>query len=231
MDSKKAYELLLNIKATLNEKDSALVDKILKGYVDEREYIAPHIESVANALRVVKEEVMKDGAKKTGKSTVRAAMMKILKNSQREDLKKAWIENGRLVMCDGISVVVKTKYDGIDVPVSSTAPFSIDNLLARDSFRTTTVVETPSILAVKTALTEAKKGNSEKYHYYVYRLSEDVYVDARFLITMLEAMSGDCVVSVGGYSTPVKFENESGEGHLCPVRVEEGSGRYFVINA
>lgn len=219
MEAKKVYEILLDIKSKMNSGDVM--------YIDERIKDAPFrghtnlYESFANALYVTRNEMLKEESKRSGRTKEQSAMSRILKNSCREDLKYAWYDKNRLCVCDGYSFIIKSKHNGIALPMTD-KPFvdDVDSWLGSHMECDRTITETPDLAKLKVYHTERKKLTEERYITYCF--GNGVHVQVKYLINMLEAMGKNCEVYIGDYYKPVKFVNKTGVGYLMPIRVKNG---------
>lgn len=219
MEAKKVYEMLLDIKSKMNADDVRYIDACIKD--------APFrgntnfCESFANALHAAKNEMRAEESKKAGRTKEQTAMSRILKNACREELKSAWYDKDRLCVCDGYSFVIKSKHNGIALPMTDmTFVDDVDAWLESHMECDRTLTETPDLAKLKVYHTERKKLTEERYIAYCFE--NGVHVQVKYLITMLEAMGKNCDVYIGTPLQPVKFVNETGVGYLMPLRVKNG---------
>ena len=155
--------------------------------------------------------------------TVSAAVNRIIKNTadSRPDMRGIFQRGDRFCVCDGYHCL-RLKQDISSLPHTETA-FNIDAAMDGNGVnKSGELVQLPSIADLKAwiAAEKAKYGGGKKSAKLrtPYFLDGCLYVNAQYLLDILQALPGCVAYKPASMTSPLYFSAESGDGMLLPVR-------------
>lgn len=172
-------------------------------------------------------EVRASMDKTISKSGTLAAIRRIAKNCNREDMRGIFQQGGRFCICDGYRLL-RLNTDISSIPHVETN-FDAERAMG-DSSENPHPLQLPSIADLKAWISDHKTrfGKSWKPwkdpYILTYGDGEKICVNAQYLIDMLQALPG-CTAAVKSPVSPIYFSAENGDGVLLPVRLESKQAR------
>lgn len=207
--------------------NTAVLEKSYKilSYMDDRTPALARSECM-ELIDAAKAEMNAQTARQGGKREAYAAAQRILKNAEKDVLKKAMAaSDGEQVICDGYRLVKLSEPLPLPQCEGGEIAKTFERIL-RDSSNNLgekitppPVAELRSFIAIKKA--EAK-AEGKKLPAVVYSLADGIYVDAQYLVDILQILP-DAVIFPSSVdwrrgTSPLYFKSERGEAALCPVR-------------
>lgn len=190
-------------------------------------------EKISEAIAALCEISGTEKAKRTGKTEVRAAVKRILKNAAKDPrtvFHYADIWNDCQVFSDSFrAVVLLEKLDGFPERPAEIPPIKWEKLMVKpDKTHALTLPDSAKLKAWITRRKEAWKashgGSMKGMPDLRYDFGEGKpVVNALFLLDMLEALPGSSAEFTGSISA-IHFTAETGTGLLMPVRPEKNDG-------
>lgn len=103
---------------------------------------------IANDLRAAIAEQTEKGA---GRGSAQKAMLRILKRAHRENMRCAWLQEGKQYVCNGtVAVELAEPISGLPAPEFDRVPFDVANVIDLASPNNGAVLPVPSLSALKT---------------------------------------------------------------------------------
>lgn len=220
MTPEKTYQLVCEM---LHSYDAAsgnnAAEKVISDTSDFLNCFNPFYESAAALLLDAKTRM----DKYTSSASVVSAVKRIVKaalEGANQSLQGMMFQNGMYCVCAGYRIL-RLKEDVACVKHIQATEHTPDlSHLVKDAADTAThQINLPSELDVKTYIARCKAVAGNK-HTYSYQLSENVYVNPRYLLDMLQALPGcECwVYAERAGKTPIYFNADNGDGVLIPDR-------------
>ncbi len=171
----------------------------------------------------LKEDIRDEANKLNGKAQLARSMKAILKEKDiREDLKKAWKEDFRVVVCDGYRLIATG--EEVQLPMNDKAPLKGENLWGSFYHIYHEEVLVPTAGQVKALLDIKKALGQHPLYEFKRKDGQSIWVDAKYLLTMVQAMP-DARVYLDRDSriSPVFFNSPEDLtfGLVLPVRVSK----------
>lgn len=180
----------------------------------------------------LREEVLQDAVKASGRGSAQAAAKRIIKNAiavqPREYLHGAWMENGKQCLCDGFhGVILDSAIPGLPQADNSSAMFPLTVALRPSRGNTGARLSLPTVGELKTAIKvhdaeERARKKAKNRKPLTWDFGEGLpAVNGNYLLDMLELLPG-CTATAASYNptlSAIYFHAEGvGEGILLPIR-------------
>lgn len=152
---------------------------------------------------------------KTTASTVKSAVGRILKNASRDDQKRLYEINGKMIVCDGYRVV-RLSADIASLPHAEKPAFDVTKLMENADSAKGEPIQLPTVPELKAYIAAHKMARKliEPIN-----LHDDYYVNPQYLLDMIQALPGCTVYKAPNYHSPLFFQCENGsDGILLPCR-------------
>ena len=182
----------------------------------------------------LKDAVAQDAARASGRGSARVAANRIIKNAiccqSRENLKGAWMQDGKQCICDGYhAVILDSEIPGLPQVKEDMEKMPLEGIFkplrAHAGVRLSlpTTGELKAAIRLHKAEEKAKKASKNRRPA-TWDFGKDLpTVNAEYLLDILELLPG-CTATVSEIrpiSSTIYFQSEGvGEGCLCPVRKE-----------
>lgn len=190
-------------------------------------------EKISEAIAALCEISGTEKAKRTGKTEVRAAVKRILKNASKDPrtvfhYADTW--NGYQVFSDCFRVVcLSEKLEGFPARPADVLPIKWEKLMQKPS--ETHALTLPDPVKLKAWITRRKEAWKSSHSGSMKGMPDLRYdfgagkpvVNASFLLDILESLPGSSAEFTGSVSA-IHFTAESGTGLLMPVRPEKTDG-------
>lgn len=182
---------------------------------------------IVNDLRAAIAEQTEKGA---GRGSAQKAMLRILKRARRENMRCAWLQEGKQYVCDGtVAVELAEPISGLPAPEFDRVPFDVANVIDLASPNNGAVLPVPSLSALKTHIKASRaelKAAGKKSNFVPLDLgAEFPLMSANLLADILEIIP-DAKFTASSRNTQlaaVYFEGASGRGCVMPVRRKPSS--------
>lgn len=182
---------------------------------------------IANDLRAAIAEQTEKGA---GRGSAQKAMLRILKRARRENMRCAWLQEGKQYVCDGtVAVELAEPISGLPAPEFDLAPFDVANVIDLASQNNGAVLPVPSLSALKTHIKASRaelKAAGKKSNCVPFDFGEELpLMNAEILADILEIVPDAkfTASSRNPQRAAVYFEGASGRGCVLPVRRKPSS--------
>ena len=185
---------------------------------------------LASLVKQLREDIVKDEAKKAGRSRQLAAAKRILKSAiktNKASLTYAPIQNGKQCICDGYRAVRLTNpIVGLPKLPESMQYIDINNIVKKD--KEMTEIELPDAAKLSAYIKTYKAEYGKKASKPMFDFGEEYQiVDAEYLLDMMNLLP--YAKAYGKYNnqySPIYFECEDGsDGVLLPIKVKDGTMR------
>ena len=182
---------------------------------------------IANDLRAAIAEQTEKGA---GRGSAQKAMLRILKRAPRENVRCAWLQEGKQYVCDGaVAVELAEPISGLPAPEFDLAPFDAARAIDLASPNNGAVLPVPSLSALKTHIKASRaelKAAGKKSNCVPFEFGEELpLMNAEILADILEIVPDAkfTASSRNPQRAAVYFEGASGRGCVLPVRRKPSS--------
>lgn len=182
---------------------------------------------IANDLRAA---IAEQTEKAAGRGSAQKAMLRILKRAPRENVRCAWLQEGKQYVCDGaVAVELFEPISGLPAPEFDRVPFDVANVIDLASPNNGAVLPVPSLSELKTHIKASRaelKAAGKKSNFVPLDLgAEFPLMSANLLADILEIIP-DAKFTASSRNTQlaaVYFEGASGRGCVMPVRRKPSS--------
>lgn len=182
---------------------------------------------IVNDLRAAIAEQTEKGA---GRGSAQKAMLRILKRARRENMRCAWLQEGKQYVCDGtVAVELAEPISGLPAPEFDRVPFDVANVIDLASPNNGAVLPVPSLSALKTHIKASRaelKAAGKKSNCVPFDFGEELpLMNAEILADILEIIP-DAKFTASSRNpqfAAVYFEGASGRGCVMPVRRKPSS--------
>lgn len=194
-------------------------DDVIRNPHKYTQYNNPFYKSASNMLIDIRAEMDKQHQKSKGRNaTVISAVKRIIANTPphiREELRGMYEQNGRYCVTDGYRAV-RLNEDITSLPHATCGDtFKLEPIFA-DLLKDEKIA-LPEVPEVKQNMVELKINFVNKGKM-IYNLTDDVWVDAKYLIDILQALPNAVAYKPKNNASPIYFEAENGDAVLLPVR-------------
>lgn len=212
MNAETVYESIVTmIRAHASREGLTYESVIARPYEYERSY-DPFIAEAARLLRECREEMDRKNA--TG--SVLSAAKRIIKSAQSHNatLAGTWQAGGKWIYCDGYRIA-RISENLASIPrVQGLPEKSISGMMDKDHGREE--IDIPTVAELKRHLLDGKSKGLKPYAYPV-QILPGYYVNAQFLLDMIELIPGARFYRPDSPKAPLYCESETGDGVLLPV--------------
>ena len=180
----------------------------------------------------LREDVLQDAVKASGRGSAQAAAKRIIKNAiavqPREYLHGAWMENGKQCLCDGYhGVILDSEIPGLPQADTSSAMFTLNVALRPSRANNGPALSLPTVGELKSAIKihdaeERSRKKAKNRKPLTWDFGEGLpAVNGNYLLDLLELLPG-CTATASSNNpilSAIYFHAEGvGEGILLPVR-------------
>lgn len=181
----------------------------------------------------LREDVLQDAVKASGRGSAQAAAKRIIKNAialqPREYLHGAWLENGKQCLCDGYhGIILDSEIPGLPQAKTDSGRMALDHVMAPSRKNDGTKLPLPTVGELKAAIKihdaeeRARKAKAKDRTTLTWDFGENLpSVQANYLLNLLELLPG-CTATASSYNpilSAIYFYAEGvGEGILMPIR-------------
>lgn len=182
---------------------------------------------IANDLRAA---IAEQAEKAAGRGSAQKAMLRILKRAPRENVRCAWLQEGKQYVCDGaVAIELSEPISGLPAPEFDLAPFDAARAIDLTSPNNGAVLPVPSLSALKTHIKVSRaelEAAGKKSNFVPLDLgAEFPLMSANLLADILEIIP-DAKFTASSrhpHHAAVYFEGTSGRGCVLPVRRKPSS--------
>ena len=219
MKAEKVYKHLMNIKATLGEADSEIVDKLVKEGNKYSDCVI--VTALANAIIETKKAMLDEASKASGKSKRDSALKALLKVSDREDLKEPWLCDNRQVFCNGYYMVWFNKDNHTVFPDNPNQTMDVNKFIDNDmgAYHEISLPDEKKLEAYIKRYVAEHGTSCVKYCF-----NSNLLVNAKFLLNMMKCMPNAIAYHNDRRHGYIYFKNDEAEGILLPIRGIDESG-------
>lgn len=226
MTNEKMLATISEIANCLDADDRKAFDFIITKQDDFSEVISiPAM--LASLVKQLREDIVKDEAKKSGRSQQLSAAKRILKASvqaNKEALTYAPIQNNKQCVCDGCRAVrLASPLAGLPELPENIQYVDLNGIVQRSSDMTE--IELPDAAKLSAYIKTYKAEHGKKASKPMFDFGEEYQVvDAEYLLDMLFLIPDAKAYSVKNKGVSIiYFENETGDdGVLLPIRAKDG---------
>ena len=179
--------------------------------------------ALADLAADLREGIAQQAAKTAGRGNARKAALHIFKTSSRDDLRGAWEQDGKQILCNGyLAIALNSPIN--DLPAAENQTFDALNCIEPASRNSGAYLPVPTAAELRAYIKQrgaALKAAGMKEKFPLYDFGDGLpAVDARFLLDIVEILPGASFRAssyrpdIGG----IYFESAGGFGILLPVR-------------
>lgn len=179
--------------------------------------------ALADLAADLREGIAQQTAKTAGRGNARKSALHIIKTSSRDDLRGAWEQDGKQILCNGyLAIALNSPIN--DLPAAENQTFDALNCIEPASRNSGAYLPVPTAAELRAYIKQRgaelkAAGMKEKFPLYDFGDGLPA-VDARFLLDIVEILPGASFRAssyrpdIGG----IYFESAGGFGILLPVR-------------
>lgn len=191
----------------------------------------------------LEEDNRKSAARASGRSSQLKALNAIVSSAKDRanctELHGTFMAGNARAVCDGFRAV-RIKNDSVQMPESAPKgkPLYVDKCFPQTCPDESHCITLPSAAELRARIKEAradfrmKTGKPGTKCPAVWKLSTDlgfyVYINANYLLDMLDALPGAVAYSGNKSTEPIYFSASDGDGVLCPIRLHRNDS--YIIN-
>lgn len=228
------YKMAINYEKIL-EKLLAAVERLPDEQRDAFNYYTTHAAelhkcagynagfALADLAADLREGIAQQTAKTAGRGSARKAALHIFKTSTRDDLRGAWEQDGKQILCNGyLAIALNTPLN--DLPTAENKTFDALNCIEPASRNSGAYLPVPTAAELRAYIKQRGaelKAAGMKENVPLYDFGDGLpAVNARFLLDIVEILPGASFRAsnyrpdIGG----IYFESAGGFGILLPVR-------------
>ena len=216
------YQAVFGYIINSGEMDAAELTKMLDVWnpkpVGKCEFTS--ILELVNLCANLRNDMASTDNKTAGKGGLEKAMLSVINNAPRDDLRGAFTQDGLQCVCDGFRVFRIKEPINLPEPIVPTS-MQISKLYGRnpgENLELPELKEVRAFIKVKKAENKALYGKSASKHLVSWDFGEDrPLVDASYLADVLLAFPDAQANYINGVS-PILFTSRLGDALLLPVR-------------
>lgn len=179
--------------------------------------------ALADLAADLREGIAQQAAKTAGRGSARKAAQHIFKTSSRDDLRGAWEQDGKQILCNGyLAIALNSPIN--DLPAAENQTFNALNCIAPARENNGEILPVPTAAELRAYIKQRgaelkAAGMKEKFPLYDFGDGLPA-VDARFLLDIVEILPGATfrASSHRPELAGLYFESADGCGILLPVR-------------
>lgn len=199
--------------------------EIVKNWHDRESDISLRL-SMREVMKVLESDMRKSCAKESGVGDIAKGANKIIKLAKegvRENLKGMWKSGDYWCVCDTFRAVRFKDKMPLEELSGNEVPIDLDRIFASHIKRNAVEITLPDMADLKVwdkTHKRVKMKHSNRYQQDPYLLDASIplYVDIKFLISMMECLPNAKVTTGGTSQSALYFEAENGDGILMPTR-------------
>lgn len=181
----------------------------------------------------LREDVLQDAVKASGRGSAQAAAKRIIKNAiarqPREYLHGAWMEDGKQCLCDGYhAAILDSEIPGLPQAKTDSGRMALDHIMTPSRKNDGTKLPLPTVGELKAAIKvhdaeeRARKAKAKDRKPLTWDFGEGLpAVNGNYLLNLLELLPG-CTATASSSNpilSAIYFHAEGvGEGILLPIR-------------
>ena len=179
--------------------------------------------ALADLAADIREGIAQQTAKTAGRGSARKAAQHIFKTASRDDLRGAWEQDGKQILCNGfLAIALNSPIN--DLPTAENQTFDALNCIEPASRNSGAYLPVPTAAELRSYIKQRGaelKAAGMKENFSLYDFGDGLpSVNARFLLDIVEILPGASFRAsshrpdIGG----IYFESADGFGTLLPVR-------------